>query len=193
MSYVSPETIRQLRESKKLTQRQLAELLHVSDKCISKWETGRGLPDISILSELSQALGVSMAELMTGNVQRNCNRSANMLKTGFYVCPVCGNVIASSGQGDFSCCGISLPKEEADGEWEDGEIKVDIIDGEYYVSIDHEMSRSHYISFIAYVTTDSVQLKKLYPQQCADAYFARRGPGIVYAWCNRHSLSKVKV
>ena len=191
MSYVNSKTIKELREAKKLTQRQLADALHVSDKCISKWETGRGLPDISILSELAQALGVSMAELMTGDIRRNGNRSANMLRSAFYVCPVCGNVIYSVGSGDFSCCGVSLPPAEPDGDWDGSEIKPEIIDGEYYVGIGHEMTKSHYISFIAYVTTDTVQIKKLYPEQNAECSFARRGQGVIYAYCNRHGLAKI--
>ena len=52
MNYIAGDTIRRLREGKKLTQRELAERLCVSDKTVSKWETGRGLPDITILPEL---------------------------------------------------------------------------------------------------------------------------------------------
>ena len=191
MSYVSAETIRALREEKKLTQRQLADSLHVSDKCISKWETGRGLPDISVLAELAQALGVSIAELMTGNVERNDNRSANMLKTAFYVCPVCGNVIESVGAGSFSCCGILLPPLEA--EEDGGALRVSDVDGELFVELDHEMTRAHYVSFLAYITTDAVKLQKLYPEQDAQCLFPRRGPGLLYAYCNRHGLMKRKI
>ena len=90
MSYVKGETIKRLREEIHLTQRELAEKLQISDKAVSKWETARGLPDISLLSDLAEALGVSIAELMMGNIVKSRTRTSNMLKTVFCICPVCG-------------------------------------------------------------------------------------------------------
>ena len=58
--------IRALRKETMLTQQQLAERLHVSDKAVSRWETGRGFPDIGNLEDLAEALGVSVAELLKG-------------------------------------------------------------------------------------------------------------------------------
>lgn len=112
MSYVTGKTIKELREKRKLTQKELAENINVSDKTISKWETGKGLPDIGIMEELSKALGISIGELLTGEYRKNENRSGNMKNMKFYVCPVCGNVIATVGAGSFSCCGITLPEQE---------------------------------------------------------------------------------
>ncbi len=114
MSYINGATIKKLREGKGLTQKELAEKLMVSDKTVSKWETGRGLPDISMLGDLTEALGISVAELLTDNVVINRNRSSNMLRSGFYICPICGNVIVSSGEAVHSCCGITLPAMEND-------------------------------------------------------------------------------
>lgn len=62
------------------------------------------------------------------------------------------------------------------------------MDGEFYVSIDHPMTKDHFISFIAYLTSDRVQLRKLYPEQAAEARFTPCGLGVVYAFCNRHGL-----
>ena len=64
--YVTGSTIKALREKKKLTQKQLAELLAVSDKTISKWETQKGLPDITLINPLAETLGVSIGELLSG-------------------------------------------------------------------------------------------------------------------------------
>lgn len=58
--------IRESRQGKGLTQKQLAEKLHVSDKTVSKWENGAGFPDIKILEPLAECLGVSLIELMQG-------------------------------------------------------------------------------------------------------------------------------
>ena len=188
MSYVQSETIRSLRERKALTQKQLAEKLCISDKTISKWETGKGLPDISLLEDLARALGVSLTELMTGDLQTNENRSANLRRMGFYVCPVCGNVIAAVGKGSFSCCGIPLPVQEAQPEDNAHTITVEPVEDEICVTIAHPMTKSHYISFIAWVSNDRAELVKLYPEQDITVRFKKRGHGTVYAYCNRDGL-----
>ena len=188
MSYVQNETIRALRERKALTQKQLAEKLCISDKTISKWETGKGLPDISLLEDLARALGVSLTELMTGDLQTNENRSANLRRMGFYVCPVCGNVITAVGKGSFSCCGILLPVQEAQPEDNAHIITVEPVEDEICVTIAHPMTKSHYISFIAWVSNDRAELVKLYPEQDITVRFKKRGHGTVYAYCNRDGL-----
>ena len=188
MSYVQNETIRALRERKALTQKQLAEKLCISDKTISKWETGKGLPDISLLEDLARALGVSLTELITGDLQTNENRSANLRRMGFYVCPVCGNVITAVGKGSFSCCGIPLPVQEAQPEDNAHTITVEPVEDEICVTIAHPMTKSHYISFIAWVSNDRAELVKLYPEQDITVRFKKRGHGTVYAYCNRDGL-----
>ena len=108
-TYVTGSTIRLLREAKGLTQAELAGKLAVSAKTISKWETAKGLPDISLLEPLAAALGVSVLELMQGEPVVNRNRAANLLRSKLYVCPICGNVLHATGQAVVSCCGITLP------------------------------------------------------------------------------------
>ena len=193
MPYVSGEALRRLRTERGMTQRALAERLSVSDKTVSKWETGRGLPDIALLPELAAALRISVAELFTGGHAENLNRAANMLRSVFYVCPVCGNVIVSAGRGAYSCCGILLPEAEpqdADGAHE---IEVETDANELYVHVAHPMEKPHSLSFFAYVTSGSAELVKLYPEQNAEARFLRRGHGTLYAYCTRHGLFKKKI
>lgn len=146
MSYVTGKTIKELREKRKLTQKELAEQISVSDKTISKWETRKGLPDIVIIEDLAKSLGVSIAELLTGNLRENENPSGNMKKILFYVCPICGNIITSVGQGTFSCCGVTLPPLEAEACEETHQIQVETVDHEYYVTLDHPMNKKHSIS-----------------------------------------------
>ena len=195
MNYVTGTMVRILREKNNMTQRQLAEKLNVSDKTISKWETDRGLPDISILADLAAALNISVAELLAGECVENENRSSNMKKTSFYVCPICGNIICTVGKGAFSCCGILLPplEAEAGGSAGEHEISVEMVDNEDYVSLNHYMEKTHFISFFAYVTAGTVQMVKLYPEQNAEARFARRGHGYIYACCNRHGLYRIRI
>lgn len=193
MGYVTGKTIKELRERRKITQKELAEKIGVSDKAVSKWETGKGLPDIGIIEELAGALNVSIAELLTGELRQNGNQSANMRKMCFYVCPVCGNIITSVGHGVFSCCGIILPEAEAENGEDDHRICVETVDHEHYVTIRHPMEKGHYISFIAYVTSDAVDLVKLYPEQGISVRFRKKGHGNIYAYCNRHGMFKVLI
>ena len=194
MSYITGELIKELREKKHLTQKELADKIMVSDKTISKWETNKGLPDIGIIDELAGALGISVADLLTGEYRENENVSANMKKMHFYVCPVCGNVITSIGSGSFSCCGISLMEQETEAEYEENHrIQVETIEHEYHVFMNHEMTKNHYISFIAYVTSDTVELKKLYPEQEISVRFSRKGHGCLYVYCNRHGMMSMRV
>ena len=101
--YVTGAVIKQLREERKMTQQELADIVHVSSKAVSKWETGKGYPDISLIEVLAGALGVSAIELLSGNAVTNMNRSSNIMKSLFYVCPVCGNVIWANGERVISC------------------------------------------------------------------------------------------
>lgn len=192
-SYVTGKTIKDLREKRGFTQKQLADMIAVSDRAISKWETQKGLPDITMLEPLSGALGVTITELLSGECIENRNRSANMLRSHFYVCPVCGNVIHAMGEGSFSCCGITLPpvqEEEADAEHK---IEIETVDEEYYVHIEHPMTKKHYISFLAYVTSSGMQAARLYPEQTAECRFRKNGHGKIFAYCNRHGLYAEKV
>lgn len=191
-AYITGSTIRALREKKNYTQKQLAELLQVSDKTVSKWEMQKGLPDITLLEPLSAALGVSLAELLSGQCVTNQNRSANLLRMKFYICPVCGNVIWSAGEGVFSCCGITLPPLEAEEPDEPHALQVERVEDEWYVTSPHPMTKEHYFTFFAHVTTNRVDFRKLYPQQMAEARFPMGG-GVLYACCNRHGLVKMKL
>ena len=186
--YVTGETIRTLREKAGYTQVQLAEKICVSDKTVSKWETGKGYPDISLLEPLAEALKVSITELLSGNLITNNNVSANMLRSKFYVCPVCGNIIHSVGESLVQCNGVTLVPEEPAKPDETHNIKVERIEDEYYVSVEHEMTKNHYISFIAAVSDDGIQLKKIYPESAAEARFRINGVRKFYCYCNRDGL-----
>lgn len=193
MNYVKKEGLRNLREAKGLTQRELAERIGVSDKAVSKWETGRGLPDIGLLTALAEALGVSITELFAGSPAINRNKSANMLRSGFYVCPVCGNVIHSMGEATISCCGVTLPRLEAEELDEEHSVRIDHVEDEYYITVSHPMSREHHISFMALLNWERIQLVKLYPEQDAAVRFARCGRGFLYVYCQKHGLYATKL
>ena len=181
-------TIINKRKEKGITQDELASYIGVSKAAVSKWEIGKGLPDIGIIEELARALSVSIGELLTGEYRENENMSGNMKKVQFYICPVCGNIITSVGSGSFSCCGITLPKQEPEEDDGDHLICIETVDNEYHVVMEHPMNKNHYVSFIAYVTSDSVEIVKLYPEQSISVRFRRKGHGMICAYCNRHGM-----
>lgn len=192
-NYITGATIKKLREAKDLTQAQLAEQIGVSSKAVSKWETAKGLPDITLIEPLSQALGVSVMELISGDTVINKNVSSNILRSKFYVCPVCGNIIRTSGDALISCCGITLPALEAEENDEAHEIKIEKVEDEYFITIDHEMTKTHFISFIAHLTSDKVHFVKFYPEGNAETRLQLRGKGYLYIYCNKHGLMKKKI
>ena len=186
--YVTGTAIRALREKKKMTQLQLSERLGVSDKTVSKWETGKGYPDITLLEPIAKAFGISVTELISGSPVTNANVSANMLRSVFYVCPVCGNVIHSMGEAVISCHGLQLIPLEAEQSDEDHMIFVERAEDEYFIRIDHPMTKSHYISFIAALSSDGFQMIKLYPEGEAQARVKIRGVKKIFFYCNRDGL-----
>ena len=192
-TYVTGPAIRQLREARHMTQSELAEKLGVSSKTVSKWETARGLPDITLLQPLAQALGVSVIELMNGEPITNRNVSANLLRGRFFVCPICGNVLHATGSAVISCCGVVLPPLEAEEADDDHAVTVEHVEDEHFITVRHPMEKTHFISFLAFVTTDRVQMVKLYPEGGAHTRLQLRGMGHLYWYCNRHGLFRKKI
>ena len=186
--YITGSTIKKLREQRNMTQLQLAEILKVSDKTISKWETAKGYPDVTLLEPIADAFGISVPELISGHQIKNANVSANRLRSKFYVCPVCGNVIHSMGETVIHCHGVLLLPAEEELSDEQHMIFVERVEDEYFVRIDHEMTKTHYISFIAAVSSDRCQMVKLYPEGEAEARFKISGVRKIYFYCNRDGL-----
>ena len=192
-SIVIGNMIRSRREKEHMTQAALAERLSVSNKTVSKWENGKGLPDIALLQPLAEALGLSLIEFITGCAVENRNTSANVRRGSWYVCPVCGNVIHSVGSAVVSCCGHTLPPLEAKACDEDHNIVCERMDGEYFVSVDHPMDKSHSVCFLAYVTGSCIQAEKLYPEQEACCRFRIAGHGRLFCCCGQHGLYEKRI
>ena len=186
--YITGTVIKELREKYHLTQAELAEKLNISDKTVSKWETAKGYPDISLLEPIAKIFNISVTELISGNAVRNMNASANMLRSKFYVCPVCGNSIHSMGEAVIQCHGIMLTPCQAEKTDENHMIFVERVEDEYYIRIDHDMTKKHYISFIAGLSSDKVQIVKLYPEGNAEARLKIKGVKKILFYCNRDGL-----
>ena len=177
-----------LRKERNMTQLQLAEILHISDKTVSKWERGQGCPDISLLVDLSCVLGVDMEKLLSGRLEANEERGGNMKKLNFYVCPECGNVITAMTEAGISCCGKKLQPLEAVKAADEEKLSVENIENDYYISSDHPMLKEHYISFVALLTGDTLTLKKQYPEWDLQVRIPGRTHGKLIWYCTEHGL-----
>ena len=146
-----------------------------------------------MLQPLAEALGISLIELVNGQPITNRNVSGNMLRCKFYVRPLCGNVIYSLGDSVISCCGVTLPPCEAEASDDDHEITLQRVEDKYFLTICHSMTKEHFIFFVAYVTSDQLQLVKLYPEGNTETRLQIRGRGNLYCYCNRHGLMKKRI
>ena len=185
--------ILRLRREKNMTQKELADMMNISDRTISKWERGIGCPDVSLLNELSKILEVNIEKLLAGGLTPNEKDGGNMRKLRFYVCPTCENVLFSTGEADISCCGRKLSMLAVEAASESHSMNVEEVESDYYITIDHEMTKSHYISFVAFVGYDRVLLVKLYPEQNAELRFPKMHGNKLFAYCNKHGLWEKKI
>lgn len=185
-----------LRKERGMTQRQVAAHLNVSDKAVSKWERGQGCPDVSLLGELATLFDVQVEQILQGHMACNSRDAGNLLRTRFYVCPCCGNVIHTTGKAEVACCGRRLAVLEAKPADSRHAAAVEDSDGGCYLTFIHEMTKEHYISFVAYIASDRLLLVKLYPEQEAavilpgarSAELLRKRGRKLYYYCSAHGL-----
>ena len=182
-----------LRKIKGMTQKEVADKLGVLPKTVSKWETGRGFPDVSTLSELADVLGVSEKTILIGELRQNLECANNMKRIKFYVCPCCGSFMQGTGNSQVVCCGKQIEALKAASEDEEHTINISEIEDDYYIEFNHEMTKQHYISFVAYVRYDRVLTVKLYPEQDAAVRFPKMYGGKFYFYCNTHGLFELKI
>lgn len=180
--------ILKLRNEKGLTQKELADIMNISDKAISKWERGMGCPDVSLLSELSQIFNVHIEEILSGDLKPGNTDGGNMKKIKFYMCPTCGNVITATGEADVACCGRRLDYLDVNCGGEEYGVNIETVENDYFITFSHEMSKDHFISFVAYVTYDSVILTKLYPEQAPQVRVPKYRKGKLYFACNQNGI-----
>ena len=185
--------IRFLRLKQNLTQLALAEKINVSDKAISKWERGCGVPDISLLPLLADALGVDVKVLLKGTLEGNDMSNGNLRKMKFYICPECGNLMFTTDDTDICCCGQKVAPLSVREAEPGHELKITGDGSEWYITSDHEMCREHYISFLAFLTGDTLILKKQYPEWGLETRLPFFAHGALFWYCTQHGLFSQKV
>lgn len=188
-------TIRQLRLERGMTQKQLAEALFLSDKAISKWERGAGVPDISVIGHVASILGVDLSVLLAGSLDPNMKVGGNMNASTYYVCPTCHNLSVCTGNAQVTCCGRPLTPLELKKANPNQELTVTLEGQEWYVTCEHPMTKENYIMFVALVNGSFMQLVKLYPEWGVNIRFIRQGygrllwytpqDGLLYQWLRK--------
>ncbi|BES64377.1 helix-turn-helix domain-containing protein [Gottschalkiaceae bacterium SANA] len=171
------ELIRSLRKEKEMTQNDLANQLNISDKTISKWERGLGCPDITLIAELSEILGVDLAHMLKGDLLESDMVGGSMKNSTFYVCPTCGNITVSTGDASVSCCGRKMEVQTPQKASDDKKLNVVLEEGKWYITSNHPMAKDHYISFVAYLVGGGMQLVKLYPEWDMHLRMTKQGHG----------------
>ena len=180
--------IYELRVARNMTQKQLAERLFISDKTVSKWERGGGFPDLALLPDIAQVLDVRLEDLLRGEIDTNDRTGGNMKNLKFYVCPQCGNLVTAAEDAQVFCCGKPLEALEPVKAEADDTLEVELIENEYFVSSKHEMTKEHYIMFVALLTGDSMVLRRQYPEWDLQTRLPRMAHGKLLWYCNNHGL-----
>ena len=185
--------ISKLRREKGFTQKEVAETLGICAKTVSKWETGHGFPDVTLLKKLSELFKVDTAKLLEGELPDIKKETGNVKKTKFYVCSECGNVITSTGDAEIICCGRKVPFLEPKPFDEAHSLNIEKVEDEYFITFSHPMEKSHYISFFSYVRFDRVLTVRLYPEQGGELRLPVMRGGKLYYCCNEHGLFEIKI
>lgn len=182
-----------LRKAKGMTQKDIADRLGIEPKTVSKWETGHGFPDVSTISALADILDVSEKTILSGNLKVNFKETGNIRRMKFYVCPDCGSFMQGVGNCATTCCSKQVAPLKANAVDDKHFINISVIEDDYYVEFDHEMTKEHYVSFVTYVGFDRTLTIKLYPEQDASARFPKMNGGKLYFYCTAHGLFELKL
>ena len=185
--------IKALRRERGMTQKELAEQLHVTEQAVSRWERGVGRPDVGLLAQICKMFGVSMASLLQGDLAPAIPEVGNMKRIKFYVCPQCGNILTASGGGELHCCGRKLEALQAAPADEEHGVHVEVVEDEWYVTFVHPMEKGHYFRFAAVVGTERVLLVRLYPEQGGEFRIPQMRRHKLYLCCSRDGLFEVKL
>lgn len=180
--------IKKFRLKKHMTQTQLAQMLNVSDKAVSKWECGKGCPDISFLSALAEIFNIDARVLLTGEIDERESDQGNMKKLRFYVCPNCGNIITATSEAAVTCCGSQLSVLEPRKAEEHEKLDCSEVDGMWYISSDHAMTKEHYVSFVAFINDSTAMICKQYPEWNLQATIPLYRSGKLIWYCTKCGL-----
>lgn len=140
-----------------------------------------------LIYQLRQEKGMTQLQL-AGELNSNEILGGNMKKMHFYVCPVCGNMITAMTDTGISCCGKKLQPLQPHKADEKQKLNVARIENDFFITANHPMEREHYIPFVALLTSDTLMLRKLYPEWELQVRIPIFSHGRLLWYCNRHGL-----
>ncbi|MBQ7858661.1 MAG: DUF2087 domain-containing protein [Faecalibacterium sp.] len=179
-----------LRTGAGYTQRQVAQALCVTEQAVSKWERGKGCPDLSLLPALADLYAVDLRALLAGQLKVS-SQGGNMRNLKIYFCPQCGNLAAQLGGAQLTCCGRPLaalqPRPAADGHLP----TITAVEDEWYLEFDHPMTKQHHLTFVAQVGLDHYRLTRLYPEQQPALRLPKLARCTLLIGCSEGGLYKV--
>ena len=111
-----------------------------------------------------------------------------MKKMKFHICPDCENLVTSLADAAVTCCGRKLEPITPVKATEEESLSVQIIEHDFFVSSEHEMTKEHYITFVALMTADTILLKKQYPQWDLQVRIPIISHGKLIWHCSKHGL-----
>ena len=100
----------------------------------------------------------------------------------------CGNIVTSMGETSISCCGRKLESAKVMKANEGHKLEVEQVETEWYISCAHEMTKEHFISFVAIATGDKLLLTKQYPEWNIQLRLPQIGRGILFFYCTKDGL-----
>jgi len=187
--------IHDARVNKNLTQKQLAEIIGVTDKAVCKWEKGHGCPDITLLRNLSVALEIDIQSILRGELGLTKTHGGNMKRIKFYRCLECGNLITSTKEIELSCCGNRLESLSAaeSNDSKEFEPEINEYDGQFTVKFNHPMVKDNYISNIISVQYDRCTVINLFAEQEALVTIPQIRGIKLYVVTNNNELKEVRL
>lgn len=134
---------------------------------------------MSLLPELGRLLGVQAEHLLEGEEEENPESGGNMKKSVFSICPVCGNLVLSTGETQVYCCGrrleVLVPRKAEPEE----RLRAEPVEDDWFITGEHPMEKENYIPFVAFLQGDRVQLVRQYPEWNLQLRIPRRGRGML--------------
>lgn len=111
-----------------------------------------------------------------------------MNKIQFYRCSQCGSILTNTGKSEIHCCGQQLEPltvQELDAAHL---LKIEELDDTHYITLEHPMTKEHFIAFVAWTAYDRTMVVQLYPEQGAELRVQLPRRGEVYVCCSQHGL-----
>ena len=143
---------------------------------------------MSIVSALADIFGVSEKTILSGDLELNLEEAGNMKRTKFYVCPSCASFFEGTGNPQIICCGKQIEALDAKALDEEHAVNISEIEGDYYIEFNHEMTKEHYVSFVAFATGDQIQLYKQFPEWALQVHIPKKKHGMLLWFDTRDGL-----